>query len=73
MLISREQVVRRLRDADWKFHRPADRVEFYKKGVQRLTIARKDLYPETYVRTVLGQAGLSAAEVEEFLRSAVKS
>jgi hypothetical protein len=74
--ISREQVIARIRQAGWKFKRQADRVELYKKpgsDVQRLQVQRRDLLLLDYVRVVLKQAGLQPAEIEAFLRDAVKS
>lgn len=72
--ISREQVVRRVREAKWKFSDQSGRVEIYKRdgGTQRMDIPRRDYLPESLVRIVLKQAGLSRDQIEQFLKDAVK-
>jgi len=70
--ITREQVVARLREANYHFERRADRVEIYKNGVQRVGVPRRDQLPELSVRTILHQAGLTADQVERFLVACVK-
>jgi hypothetical protein len=73
--VSREQVVRCLRDAGWTFKRQAPKVDIWKKrgAVSRISIPRRDLLPMTAVLTILKSAGLTPQQIEDFLRSCVKS
>lgn len=72
--ISHEQVVSRLRVAGYKFHRQADRVEFYKKkgSTKRVVVGRRDRFTSNQATLILGQAGLTRADVAEFLQHCVK-
>ena len=74
MTISREQVVNRIGDAGFKYHSETKRVELYrKKGTQDyVVIPLRDLLPETLVRVILSQAGLTPRQVDEFVADAVK-
>jgi len=72
--ISRQQVINRIRDEDFKYHDKRKRVElFRKKGTQDyVVIPLRDLLPETLVRVILSQAGLTPRQVDEFVADAVK-
>jgi hypothetical protein len=73
--ISRQQVVNRLRDANYKYHDKGKHVEIYRQqGTgQRVVVPLRDLLPEQSVRIVLSQAGLSQQEIADFIAGAVKS
>lgn len=73
-MISREQVRKRLTEAGYSFNRLGERVEIYRqRGTgQRVNLPRRDLIDEKHVRIILSQAGLSAAQIDEFIRAAVK-
>jgi hypothetical protein len=75
MNITREQVRNRLLQAGWHFKRQAEKVDLYRKpgSALRVALPRRDLLPEVSVRTILAQAGLTQADIEQFLRQAVKS
>ena len=72
--VPREQVRERLLRAGFTFKRSADRVEIYRqKGtIRRVALPRRDLIPEVSVRIILSQAGLSPADIDDFLKHAVK-
>jgi len=72
--VPRDQVIKCLRERGWSFKRQTKRVEIYKlKGeTDRLPIDKRKSFPENYVRTVLAQAGLNPAEIEQFLKESVK-
>jgi hypothetical protein len=72
--ISREQVVNRIGDAGFKYHSETKRVELYrKKGTQDyVVVPRHDRLPETAVRIILRQAGLTPTQIDEFIAGAVK-
>lgn len=74
-MIQREQVINRLREANYSFSRQADRVEIWRqRGTgQRVNVARRDLLDEKYVQIVLKQAGLSDHEIRAFLAACIKA
>lgn len=74
VLISRDQVIARLRQANYTFQRQADRVELWRqRGTgRRVSITRRDMLTEDEVRIVLSQAGLTEQETNQFLRECVK-
>lgn len=72
--ISRDQVVHRIRDAGWRFSRRGKKAELWTKpGTTKVLIVPfLRSYPEILVRLVLAQAGCSEADIDRFLREAVK-
>jgi nucleotide-binding universal stress UspA family protein len=74
-MISREQLVRRLRDAGWHFSSETKRVHIFRRSghPQRINVACRDQFPESAVRVILTQAGLRPREIEEFLLGSVKN
>ena len=72
--ISRNQVIARLREANWQYSTQTKRVEIYKlKGSpKRMDVPIKDYFPDVYARILLKQAGLTRDQIEEFLKAAVK-
>jgi hypothetical protein len=68
----REQVVNRLREAGFKFHKRTPNTEIYKNGVQRVFLTKRKALAEVEVRTVLSQAGLTVTQTEKFLKDVVK-
>lgn len=74
MRISREQILRRIRVAGWHFKRQGKRVEIWRnpQNKQRLNVPQRKQYTETQVRMVLSKAGLTHAEIEEFLTASIK-
>lgn len=72
--ITRDQILKRIREAGWSFKRKGKRVEIYKlKGsTKRLTLPTNKAFPENYVRILLRQAGLSLKEIQEFLSCSIK-
>lgn len=68
------EVRNRLRDAEFKFHRQADRVDFYKRrgSTLRVAVPRCDRVPASRARLILLDAGLTQADVAEFLQHCVK-
>lgn len=75
MRISREQVRKRILRENFSYKGETDKVELYRQAgtKQRVALPRRELYEETLVRIILAQAGLSPSQIDEFLRSAVKS
>lgn len=74
--ISRDQVIRFLRDAGWKYKDQTVRVELYGRSgssTQRVVVPKRDHFTQTQVRGILAQAGFTTAQVETFLRDAVSS
>jgi hypothetical protein len=72
--ISRDQIIRCIRDCGWKFVDQTLRVELYKRkgSTQRMDIPKKDVLPESSVRVILRTAGLSPSQIDQFFRDAVK-
>jgi hypothetical protein len=73
-MISRQQVVNRLRLANYSFKQRGKRVEIYRQkgSKQRVSLSLRDYCDEKYVTVVLAQAGLSQNQIDEFIKSAVK-
>lgn len=73
-MISRQQVVNRLRTENYTFKKRGKRVEIYRQkgSKQRVVLSLRDFYDEKYVGIVLGQAGLSVDQIAEFIKSAIK-
>jgi hypothetical protein len=73
MTVPRDQIVNRLREAGYRFHRKADRVEFYRRpgDIRRVSIPRRDLIPEPIACAILHQAGLTHEQIAQFLKDAV--
>jgi hypothetical protein len=73
-LVSRDQVVKRLRDDGWSFKERAKRTEMYRKpgSTQRLFIPLCNRLSEVQVRVILQQAGLSPDDIADFCKHAVK-
>jgi hypothetical protein len=72
--ISREQVIARLREANWEFKDQSKRVDIYKlKGaVNRIDVPKRDEFPVEFVRQILRQAKLTPEQIEKFIREATK-
>lgn len=74
--VSREQLIRCVRDHGWTFHRAAKtkKTELWEKkgSTKYLALPHRSFYPEAFLRPVLAQAGFTTAEVEQFLKDAVK-
>lgn len=73
-MVPREQVINRLRVARYRFKKRGPRVEIYRQqGTgQRVNVTLRDLIDEKHVKIILGQAGLSQRQVEDFLAHCVK-
>lgn len=71
-MISREQVINRLRAANFTFQRQADRVELWRHrgGVERVAVPRRDHISDDQAKVILVQAGLTPAQIVEFFRAA---
>ena len=75
LVVSRQQVVTRLRLAGWGYDRKGKHVELWRKkgSVDRLILPFRNTYPESVLVPVFRNAGLSQSEIDEFLRTCVKS
>jgi hypothetical protein len=54
----------------YSFHRQADRVSIFRKGVDRISIPRRDVIPEDQAKAILLQCGLPGTEVQAFIQAA---
>lgn len=72
--ISRDQIVARVREANWRLSTQTPRVDIYKlaNSARRMDIPKKDFFPEISVRAILKSAGLTRDQVEDFLKKAIK-
>lgn len=72
--ISRNQIIKRIREANWSHSSQTQRVEIFKlKGsAQRMNVHHRDFFPESQVRVILKTAGLTREQTEDFLKKAVK-
>jgi len=73
-VISREQVINRLRAADFHFKKKKKRIELYRQSGTglRVDVPLTDLLSDKQVRIILGQARLTELQIHEFLKSATK-
>lgn len=69
-MLRTERLQRRIREAGFTFDRQADRVMIWRKGILRVNLPRRDSVPEVRARAILEQAGLSPADIEDFLACA---
>ena len=71
-MIPKQHFVNKLRELDFKFNRPGDRVELWRqKGTGKLiTVPRRDLIPEAHVRHSLRQCGRGQSEIDAFIAAA---
>lgn len=74
-MIPNDTLINALRSLNFRFKRQTDRVAIYKqKGTTlRVAIRRNQLHDETYTRTVLRQAGMALADINNFISSAKRS
>ena len=72
--VSRSQLHNCLRQHGWTHKRQAHYADIWKLrgSTQRINVPRTKSIPEARVRIVLGQAGLSAEQIEDFLTKSVK-
>ena len=73
MLISREQVIGRLREAGYHYSDRNKATEEYVKAGDVVYIPRKGDLPDKAVIVVLRQAGLTPEEVDRFLTNCTKN
>lgn len=68
-MIPRERFCNKLNSLDYTFQRQADRVMIYRRprDQHRVSVPRKKLLDEDYVRTQLSLCGLTADEIETFI------
>ena len=73
-MISREQVINRLRAQQFVYQDRTKHGELYrqKNTGQRVNVPRRDFLEPEAVRLILRQAGLSNEEVADFIEGAVK-
>ena len=68
-MIRRETFCNKLNDLKYRYKRETDRVLLYKKpgNPTFVTVPRRDLLDEDYVRTTLRLCGCSLDEIEQFI------
>lgn len=71
-MIRREHFCNKLGELRYSFKRQADRVMLYKRPGDHnyVTVPRKDLLDEDYVRATLLRSGCSKEDVERFIANA---
>jgi hypothetical protein len=74
-VISRQQIINRLRQADYTYVNRAKRTELYRQkgGTQRVPVPLCDFFTEQEAAWILAQAGLTRQQVETFIAGCVKS
>lgn len=68
-MIRRERFVNKLNELGYSYKSQGDRAMLYKKAGQRgyVTVPKRDLLDEQYVRGQLSLAGCTQADVEAFI------
>lgn len=72
--VSREQVIRCIRERGWFFDEQGKKAQLYRQtgNTRRLALPTRAFYPEAMLRIILAQAGFSAVEIERFFADALK-
>lgn len=75
ILISRPQIIARIREVKWRHSTQTKRVEILRQvGTGKtMNVHIKDLFTEPEVRAILKNAGLTRDETDEFIRNAEKA
>lgn len=70
-MVSRSQLLNKLRELGFEYKRRAKRVEIYKRpgSAIRVAIPMRKEHDEHAVRLLLDSAGASADEIDEFIKS----
>jgi hypothetical protein len=73
-VISRDQIIAKLRSLDYRYSDRTKRVEIYRKrgSATYVNVPLRDQMELTLVRIILGQAGLTPSQVNDFIAGAVK-
>lgn len=73
-MISRSQIISRLRDANYTFVDQKRRVEMWRQrgGVQHVPVPLRDFFTNDEAGIILRQAGLTPNEIKAFLASCIK-
>ena len=73
-MISRGQIVTRLRDANFTFEEKKKRVEMYRErgGLRHVAVPFRNFFTVDEAKIILAQAGLTARQVEAFLGACIK-
>jgi len=71
-VVPNEALTRALRSLNFTFKRQADRVMIWKQrgSTLRVAVRRNALHDETYARTILKQAGMAEADIDNFIDNA---
>ncbi len=74
-MISRDQIIVRLQDANYKYDVEGTKTEIYrqKNTGKRVGVPRRNSWTVDETRVLLGQAGLTPQEVKKFLGDCIKS
>lgn len=72
--VSREQVLNRLREANYTFNRKGKRDELWKKRgtTDYVSLPVNAVYPEPFIRSLFQNAGLTETQINQFLAAATK-
>jgi len=73
-MIPRDQIIGRMRQADFTFVGRGKRTELWRKrgSTLHVPVPLRDLYTPEEAAIILSQAKLSRPEIEEFLKSCLK-
>jgi hypothetical protein len=69
-VIPHDAVLNALRKLKFSFKRQTDRVDLYKQkgSPRRVSLSRNAMHDPTYIRTLLKQAGMADAEIDNFIQ-----
>lgn len=72
-MISRQQIVARLREANYTYDCRGKRVEIWRQrgGVQRVNVPMRDYFTEKEAAVILASSGLTVQQIEAFLGACV--
>ncbi|SPF56944.1 hypothetical protein SBA4_990010 [Candidatus Sulfopaludibacter sp. SbA4] len=69
-MVRTNTLINKIRDLGYTFKSQRSRVMIWRKGTDFVSIPRRDLVEDGFVRSTLRQAGCSEAEIEAFIASA---
>lgn len=71
--ITKEQIIGRLREASYKFEDQNKTTECWRRGKDMVYINKRDAFPDKAARVILGQAGLTIAQIDAFMNYCSKT
>ena len=69
-MVRRESFINKIRELGYSYKDQRPRITLWRKGMHFISVPRRDLLTEEFVRSTLLQAGVGENEIRTFLSSA---